>query len=189
MESVRVAQGLVKQNRAQGLAALNTLFRAGVAPASPLDGRYAGELIALDFAPGFTQFTEMISGRWMPWKGKIFDAGHSTGDNFFTRDSFTLAHVYWPFYRGYLEDGPQTYRAFRFITSIGPGKADPDRQVLRLDYGQVDNPGLSVRRVLDEVVQVGDGYYLGKAHLKWWWGTWQLVAYFSLVCPEKGLVS
>jgi hypothetical protein len=34
--------------------------------------------------------------------------------------------------------------------------------------------------VLDELVQVADGYYLGKAHVKWWWGLWQQVAYFTL---------
>jgi hypothetical protein len=39
---------------------------------------------------------------------------------------------------------------------------------------------LSLRRILDELVELEDGFYLGKAHLKWWWGKWQLVAYFSL---------
>ena len=33
---------------------------------------------------------------------------------------------------------------------------------------------------LDELVQVDTSLYLGKAHLNWWWGKWQLVAYFSL---------
>ena len=34
--------------------------------------------------------------------------------------------------------------------------------------------------VLDELVQVSDAFYLGKAHVKWWWGKWQTVAYFTL---------
>jgi hypothetical protein len=34
--------------------------------------------------------------------------------------------------------------------------------------------------VLDELVQLDNRLYLGKAHLKWWWGGWQVVAYFML---------
>jgi hypothetical protein len=58
--------------------------------------------------------------------------------------------------------------------------------VLKIDYDLAENPGLSIRRVLDELVQVDDGFYLGKAHLKWWWGRWQLVAYFTLVGNGNG---
>jgi hypothetical protein len=52
--------------------------------------------------------------------------------------------------------------------------------VLKIDYDLPENPALSIRRILDELVQVADGVYLGKAHVKWWWGAWQPVAYFSL---------
>jgi hypothetical protein len=91
-----------------------------------------------------------------------------------------LAHVYWPLYRGYVENGHDTYRAFAFRTRVAPGLADPDRQVLKIDYDLDGNPGFSVRRVLDELMQIADGDYLGKAQVKWWWGRWQLVAYFTL---------
>jgi hypothetical protein len=121
----------------------------------------------------------------MPWKGKCFDAAHASGDNIFTRDSLTLAHIYWPLYRAYRYEGAETYRAFSFQTYLAPGLADPDRQVLKIDYNQETNPSLSVRRVLDELVQVDNYLYLGKAHLRWWWGPWQLVAYFSLVKKDK----
>ncbi len=123
-------------------------------------------------APGLTALTEWVSARWMPWRGKTFDAAAGRGDNVFTRDSLLLAHLYWPLYRGYWDDGPATYRAFRFRTWLGPGLADPDVRVLKIDYGLPENPRLSIRRVLDEVVQVADGLLLGKAHLKWWWGRW-----------------
>ena len=39
---------------------------------------------------------------------------------------------------------------------------------------------MSVRRVLDEVVELAEGYYLGKVYLKWWWGRWGLIGYFAL---------
>jgi hypothetical protein len=180
LERIREAVRQVKRERACGLAMLNEVFRAGAPPDPPLDGRYAGELVALDVTPGLTQLAGMISAWWMPWKGKTFDAARACGDNIFTRDSRTLARVYWPWYRGYRDDGPQTFRAFAFRTYLAPGRADPDRQVLKIDYNLYENPGGSIRRVLDELVQVADNDYLGKAHLKWWWGRWQLVAYFTL---------
>jgi hypothetical protein len=178
--SLLEAQRLAKRERARGLARLNEIFRAGAPPDQSLDGHYAGELVALEVAPGLTQFAGMMSALWMPWKGKTFNAALACGDNVFTRDSLALAHVYWPLYRGYRDDGPQTYRAFAFHTRVAPGLADPDRQVLKIEYDLDGNPGLSIRRVLDELVQVADDVYLGKAHLKWWWGRWQLVAYFTL---------
>jgi hypothetical protein len=176
---IGAAQTVLKQDRGRGLALLNDLFRAGTPPNLPLQGRYVGALVALDIAPGLTQIIEMIINRWLPWQGKTFDAAQACGDNIFTRDSLALAHLYWPLYRDYIDDGP-TYRAFGFRTYVAPGLADPDRQVLKIDYNLPGNPRLSIRRILDELVQVADGFYLGKAHICWWWGTWQCVAYFSL---------
>jgi hypothetical protein len=178
--NVSHAKSIFGRDRKRGFAALNKIFRAGAPPNPPLDGRYAGELVALDVAPGLNQLIEMITIRWMPWKGKHFDSIHRAGDNIFTRDSLILAHIWWPLYRGYKSESTDRYRAVDFRTHIAPGLGDPDRQVLKLDYNLRSNPSLSVRRVLDELVQIDTALYLGKAHLKWWWGTWQLVAYFSL---------
>jgi hypothetical protein len=177
---LQAAQELLKHDRRSGLARLNELFRAGTPPSEPLNGRYAGALVALDLAPGLTAIVARIVAAWMPWKGKTFDAAASCGDNIFTRDSFALTHIFWPFYRGYVADGPATYRAFTFHTYSAPGRTDPDRQVLKIDYDIPGNPRLSIRHVLDELVQIDDRLYLGKAHMKWWWGRWQLVAYFAL---------
>lgn len=182
-ESLSTVQALAKRDRARALSTLNDLFRAGTPPAPPLNGRCAGELVMLDLAPGLTQLVNVIVSAWLPWKSKTFDAAQSGGDNLFTRDSLLLAHIYWPFYRGYVDDSPATYRAFAFRTYLAPGLADPDCQVLKIDYDLPANPAFSIRRVLDELVQVADGVYLGKAHMRWWWGRWQLVAYFSLKAP------
>jgi hypothetical protein len=179
--SIAAAQSLFQRDRKLGFAALNEIFRAGSPPNPLLEGSYAGELVALDVAPGLNQFIEMITSHWMPWKGKSFDAAQSNGINIFTRDSLMLAHIFWPLYRGYKKDeSPERYRAFTFRTHLAPGLTDPDRQVLKLEYNITGNPSLSIRRVLDELVQVDAALYLGKAHLHWWWGKWQLVAYFSL---------
>ena len=181
LNALQTAQKLFKQNREQGWAALNSLFRAGAVPEPPLTGQYAGELVALDVAPGLTQFYQWLTDRWMPWRGKAFDASRQQGDNIFTRDSYLLTRIFNPFYRGFVDDGPETYRAFAFRTYVAPGLFDPDRPVLKIDYNSAENPSLTVRRVLDELVQIGDGLYLGKAHLKWWSGGWQTVAFFTLM--------
>ncbi len=180
LHELRTAQTLLKQNRAQGLVTLNMLFRSGSAPEPFLNGRYAGELIALDIAPGLTQFYEWLTNRWMPWLGKTFNSAQQSGENIFTRDSYPLARFFNPFYRGFVADGDKTYRGFAFRTYMAPGLADPDRTVLKIDYDLDDNPALTVRRVLDELVQLDEQLYLGKAHVHWWTGGWQLVAYFSL---------
>jgi hypothetical protein len=86
-----------------------------------------------------------------------------------------------------MDDGPETYRVFAFRTYVAPGLSDPDRQVLKIDYDFPGNPRWSVRRILDELVQVEAGFYLGKVHVKWWWGSWQTVAYFSLKIPTGAL--
>jgi len=88
--------------------------------------------------------------------------------------------VLWPLYRGVRPDGARTYATFTFKTSLAPGKTDVDRRVLKLDYALPENPRFSIRRVLDEVVQLPDGTFLGKAYLRWWWERWQLVAFFRL---------
>ena len=178
------AQALVQSNRARGLAALNDLFRAGTVPDPRPNGRYAGKLIALDIAPGLTQFFQWLTNQWLPWNGKTFDVTQQRGDNIFTRDSYPLARLFNPLYRGFVTDSPKTYRGFAFRTYTAPGLFDTDRTVLKIDYNLKENPALTVRRVLDELVQLDDDLYLGKAHVRWWWSpedSWQTVAYFSLV--------
>ena len=177
---ISAAQLIFERDRKRGFAALNEIFRAGSPPNPPPDGSYTGQLVALDVAPGLNQFIEMITSKWMPWKGKSFRPAQASGINIFTRDSLLPAHIFWPLYRDYEDESAKRYRAFSFRTYLAPGLADPDRQVLKLDYNISYNPRLSIRRVLDELVQVDTSLYLGKAHLKWWWGKWQLVAYFSL---------
>ncbi|BCX04979.1 MAG: hypothetical protein KatS3mg053_2917 [Candidatus Roseilinea sp.] len=167
-------------SRADTFAALNVLFRSGTLPAEPLDGRYRGGLAAIDLVPGATQLVQAILSRWLPWQGKRFDAACECGDNIFTRDLYPLARVIWPLYRAYTDDSAATYRAFTFKTSTGPGLFDPDRQVFKLDYDLPGNPPGNVKRVLDELVELPDGTFLGKAHLKLYWSAWKTVAYFTL---------
>lgn len=178
--ALAAARELAGRDNDAGLVALDRLFRTGAPPSPALNGRYHGSLLALDIAPVLTELVGAITARWLPWQGKTFTAAKQSGDNIFSRDSLRLAHIYWPRYSGYQDDGPDTYRAFRFRTYLAPGLDDPDLQVLKIDYDPPENPAATIRRVLDELVQIDDGLYLGKAHMRWWWGRWQRVAFFSL---------
>lgn len=178
--SLQGVQTIVRRDRARGLALLNELFRSGEPPAPLMNGRYAGKLVALDIAPVVTTLFNALTAVWLPWKGKTFNASRQQGDNVFTRDSLLIARLFNPLYRGFVDDSPHTYRAFRFRTYVAAGREDPDRQVLKIDYNLPESPSLTIRRVLDELVQVEPGVFLGKAHVQWWWGRWQRVAFFAL---------
>jgi hypothetical protein len=179
-DSIRAAKQLLSRRRKDGLAALDALFRAGTVPSPPPDGPYHGELVALDIAPIVTQLVEWLTSFLMPWKGKFLIAAESRGDNIFSAKWRTVLGLTFPFYKGNRDYGNDAFRAFIFETSIAQGKVDTDRQVFRIDYDRPDNPALSIRRIIDEIVEVRDGVYLGKVHFKWWWGTWQMIGYFAL---------
>jgi hypothetical protein len=174
------AKALVGRDRAAGLAALNRLFREGRVPDPPPDGPYRGELVAVDIAPGLSQVVEWLASLWMPWKGKFLIQAQGKGDNIFGRGSRLAMRILFPFYRGMMDYEAETFRAFVFETSVAAGMVDRDRQVFRIDYDRRDNPALSIRRIIDEIVQVGEGTYLGKIHFKWWWGRWGMIGYFAL---------
>jgi hypothetical protein len=125
---LRAARRTFKQDRKQGLAELNQLFRSGIVPEPALDGRYEGELVALDIAPGLTQFFQWLTDRWLPWLGKTFEAASQSGDNIFTQDSYSLAWFFNPLYRGFTFDTTGKYRCFIFHTYIAPGLTDPGSQ-------------------------------------------------------------
>lgn len=183
IHELRAAQRLLHRQRSQGLAGLNTLFRSGSVPSPLPSGRYAGKFIAINIAPGLTQAAELLAKLWMPWLGKTFHSAIQRGDNILTQASYPLARLFAPLYRGYASDRKGSYRAFAFRTYMAPGLMDPDRVVFKIDYNLKENPPLPVRRVLDELVQLGDNLYLGKAHVHWGRRPargWKTFAYFTL---------
>ena len=83
-----------------------------------------------------------------------------------------------PAYQPFLADDGMV-DAFRFRNRIEPGTLDPDVKVLKIDYDFEANPGFVIRRILDELVQVDDGLYLGKILFQWR-GTLRRLGFFSL---------
>lgn len=179
-DKIRHAQQIMKQNRSEGLKTFNALFNSGKIPSPELHGDYKGELVALDIAPVVTQILEFIFSFWLPWKGKHLNKEHKQGDNLFSQSSRLIFMLIFPFYREVIDEGGETYRVFRFNTSESTGKVDTDLKIFKIDYDHERNPSLTIRRILDELVEIDKGVYLGKVHFKWWWGKWSLIAYFSL---------
>jgi hypothetical protein len=177
--TIAAAGARFAHDRAGALAALNDLFRQGRLPDPLPDGRYRGTLITPALHPALDALGRWLTARWLPWQGKTFDVMTHTGDNRFTNDGLPLARLFFPLYRGYVADGPGRSRALAFRTYTGPGAHDPDLTVLKIDYDWERNPRFVVRRVLDELVALEPGYYLGKALLRWR-GRWQCAAYFAL---------
>jgi len=102
-----------------------------------------------------------VPGRTLPWKGKRFEPSTATGDNVFEEDSGARAQKY------------------PFKTYVAKGIRDPTLEVFKIDYDIPGNP-FWLRRILDEVVQVGPDEYLGKIHVRWLFGSSFALGYFKL---------
>jgi hypothetical protein len=137
------------------------MFRAGTVPDPLPDGFRLGRLVATSTWGPLDAFFGWLGELYMPWQGKTFDARASTGTNRFDRSVAVPMRLLWPTYAP-VHDAEGRVQAFEFRNRVGPGALDPDLEVLKIDYDFDANPAFIVRRVLDEVVQVDEGVYLGK---------------------------
>jgi hypothetical protein len=165
---------------------LGELYRLGNPPRG-LDGPTEGILVMPLIRGPVDRLITTVTGGWMPWLGKSFDAAASRGYNRLAQSARWPAKLLWPRY-GTTDEG-DARRAFEFETAIEPGKADPDVQVLKIDYGPVEsNPGLVIRQIRDELVELVPDTYLGK--ILWRSGegadeTFSCIGYFALRQPAK----
>jgi hypothetical protein len=97
-----------------------------------------------------------VPGHTVSWLGKKMNAADNAGINVFT-------------------DGDK----YPFATSVGAGLRDTDIQVLKIQYDVPGNPWW-LRLVLDEMVQVAPGKYLGKVNLQIVPGMPFTIGYFRL---------
>jgi hypothetical protein len=141
---------------------LEGLFARGRIPDPPPAGRMRGSLLHLTLGPAGA----ILGPAAAIWLGKRFDAEHATGENVFDSRVHRLGRLLTPSaYRASWPEDSRSYRALAFATSAGPGALDPGVEVMRIDY---DLPGNApvFRRVLDELVEVEPGVYLGQALLR-----------------------
>jgi hypothetical protein len=139
-ERVRPLAGL-----AGATARLDDLFRSGDVPHPLPDGFLDGRFVTTSVHPLADLALRRLADVWMPWRGKSFDRAGGRGINVWSAG-------------GRVE-------AFPFATRIAPAAVDPGLDVVQIDYDLDENPSL-VRRVLDELVEVADGLYLGKTLLR-----------------------
>jgi hypothetical protein len=171
----------IQRDRDAALTELGELFRAGT-PSQGLDGPTEGTLVGFTLHSTFDRTMAAITTAWLPWAGKRFDSTAARGDNLLLRSARWPAKLLWPLYG--MKDAPGRLAAFDFETRVEPGAVDPDREVLVIDYAPVDsNPGLIIRQIRDELVEIAPGAHLGK--MLWRQGSgdderYALLAYFAL---------
>ena len=166
-----------RNNRHWAIDRLDDLYRTGRVPDPLPDGFLQGRLLTMSMSGPSDAAIRRIAGMWMPWLGKKFDLSTSTGVNVLIPSAKTPMKVLFPSYE------PEAVfvdriEAFPFRNRVAPGAADPDLEVYKIDYDFEANPGL-IRRILDELVEVENGVYLGKILLRWR-GAFRPIGYFSL---------
>jgi hypothetical protein len=165
-------------DRAVGLAGLETCFREG-GPVGSLEGEKRGRLHTTTIGYGLDPVFGGLARLWMPWKGKTFDAERKEGSNLFASSWRVPRRLIWPGYDVERPAGPGRISTFRFSTWSGESAVIPGLEVLKIDYDLPESPRFMIRTILDEVVRIDDGLYLGQALMRWR-GAFGRAAWFSL---------
>ncbi len=171
-------QELAKTDNGAADARLNQLFRLGTT-VDGLNGATDGILVTTTTNALTDAAIKMLTSVWMPWEGKRFDAANAKGDNRMTDASARQLKLLWPLYS--MQDAATGKLAFQFKTYVEPGKDDTDREVMVIDYADVEsNPRLVIRSIRDELVEIVLGAYLGKIYLLLPAGRHTMLGYFAL---------
>ncbi len=178
VSQIELAGLRVRKDRRSALDTLNRAFRLGRVPSSPLDGSYRGLLVTSALSPLFDKFANSVTSAWLPWQGKRFSAANQSGDNIIEASARKAASLLLPSYDGITATSEGDLVGFKFRTYAGVGRVDGDRHTLTLDYDLEDNPKV-MRRIVDEIVEVVPGVYLGKMLFKSRKG-FRLVAWFAI---------
>ena len=167
-------------NRAEILSRFEELFRSGTRPDPAPQGFLPGRLLATSTVAPLDSVALRLAQAWMPWQGKSFDPLAMTGVNRFTQTAGTRA-AFKVVFPGYVPvvSAPDRIEAFPFRNRFGPGEIDPGVEVLKIDYDFEANPSFLIRRILDELVQVAPGRYLGRVLLRLN-GRFRPIGFFSL---------
>lgn len=165
-QHMRELRERIKVDRDAALAELDEIFEDGEVPYPLLDGRYAGQVITTLFHQPFNSVAGFVADTWMPWRGKSFDIECGTGDNLLSLSGLWASRLLFPRYRGTISLDGDRCHAFGFRMSFGPSRINTDQDVLKVDYDLPENPSFLIRDLLDEIVEIGEGYYLGRSLLR-----------------------
>ena len=149
-----------KDDRDGAASELAELFGCGQ-PSRGIDGPTDGILVAPLIHPAVDSVARGITSLWMPWMGKGFYAGEERGDNRLAGSTRWVGRLLWPLYA--TRQGPDGRLAFDFETRVERGEADPEVDVLVIDYEPIEsNPDFIIRRIRDELVEIVGGAHLGR---------------------------
>ena len=164
--------------RDQAISALDDMFRSGSAPDPWPEGFLRGELITMSVTRPTDAVVRVMSSLYMPWLGKAFDPSTQSGVNILATNAKAPMKLLW---RNYTPEREMADRleAFPFRTRIDDGAIDPGLKVLKIDYDFEVNPDFLIRRILDELVQIDDGLFLGKILFRTK-RSWHPIGFFSL---------
>jgi hypothetical protein len=174
----------IGSDREGAIAELDELFNAGT-PSETIDGQTQGILVGFTMHSIPDRALALITGAWMPWAGKRFDAENARGDNLLARSARWPSKLLWPLYG--TRDAGERLAAFDFTTRVEKGAVDPELDVLVIDYASVpSNPRVIIKSIRDELVEVVPGTHLGK--MLWRRGSdedarYGLLAFFALKTP------
>ncbi len=174
---IRLAGARAARRPAESRQTLDRIFRLGTPPNPALDGPTRGIMVAPTLRRPLDLGLRAAASAWLPWTGKRFDAEAQAGDNLLVGGARWPARVLWPSYLP--ERVGVGLAAFRFRTYVGAGEIDPETETLKIDYDAEENPRLLIRGLLDELVQVVRGAYLGKVLLRRG-SEWRPIGYFAL---------
>jgi hypothetical protein len=162
---------------------LGDVFRMGTPP-SRIEGQTQGILVGFVWRRPVNVALRTLTGAWMPWLGKRFNATEGRGDNVLAGSARWPAKVLWPLYGTRATEGGRS--AFDFETAIESSKDEPETEVMKIDYHDLDaNPGMLIRSIRDELVEIVPGAYLGKMLWRHDAEKHTLLAYFALRQPAE----
>jgi hypothetical protein len=176
----RLQPGRVRQ---EALVRLGELFESGGVPDPRPEGFLEGRPLALSVSGLLDAVGRRLAQRRMPWLGKAFDREAARGVNVLARWARPWIRVLLPSYVPERELADRI-EAFPFQTWVGPSATGSGAIVFKIDYGRGSNPR-PVRSVLDELVQLEDGVYLGKVLLRRG-PSYRQVGFFRLQCLRSG---
>jgi hypothetical protein len=160
---------------------LEELFSLGTPPRG-LNGPTDGILVGTFTNPLVDLPIRLLTGGWMPWMGKSFDAAANKGVNRMTGSSRLPAKLLWPRYGMREDEGGKA--AFDFLTRVERGMVEPAVDVLVIDYEPVsENPRVLIRQIRDELVEIVPDTYLGRILFKLGEGRYSNIGYFALRQP------
>lgn len=156
---IRLAGVRARTRPAEALRTLELMFRRGKPP--ELDGETRGIWLTPAMPQPAQALVRAATAAWMPWLGKRFHPAEQRGENLVVAEARLPIKLLWPSHRPALVGGGRL-AVFGFDTRTAAAEDDARLPVLKIDYDRADNPSLLVRNILDELVEVVPGAYLGR---------------------------